>query len=92
MAERGTGRFVNKEQHDNAYTGMVESVRALERDKLTDAVRQKVDEDSQQIGVRIIDVGLKRVDFAPEVQVAKKYINGSNKSVKKFNKQCFDFL
>jgi len=40
-----------------------------ERDKLTEAVRQKVDEDSQQIGVRIIDVGLKRVDFAPEVQV-----------------------
>jgi hypothetical protein len=29
--------------------------------------------------------------FAPEVQVAKKYINGSNKSVKKFNKQYFDF-
>jgi membrane protease subunit HflC len=40
-----------------------------ERDKITEAVRQKVDEDSQQIGVRIIDVGLKRVDFAPEVQV-----------------------
>lgn len=39
VAERGTGRFVNKEQHDNAYTGMVESVRALERDKLTDSVR-----------------------------------------------------
>jgi predicted metal-binding protein len=29
--------------------------------------------------------------FAPEVQVAKKYINGTNKSVKKFNKQYFDF-
>ncbi|MFM8548838.1 MAG: protease modulator HflC [Betaproteobacteria bacterium] len=40
-----------------------------ERDKLTEAVRLKVDEDSQQIGVRIVDVGLKRVDFAPEVQV-----------------------
>lgn len=40
-----------------------------ERDKLTEAVRLKVDEDSQTIGVRIIDVGLKRVDFAPEVQV-----------------------
>lgn len=39
VAERGTGRFVNKEQHDNAYAGMVESVRALERDKLTDSVR-----------------------------------------------------
>jgi predicted ABC-type ATPase len=39
VAERGTGRFVNKEQHDNAYTGMVESVRALERDRLADSVR-----------------------------------------------------
>lgn len=39
VAERGTGRFVNKEQQDNAYNGMVESVRALERDKLTDSVR-----------------------------------------------------
>lgn len=39
VAERGTGRFVNKEQHDNAYAGMAESVRALERDKLTDSVR-----------------------------------------------------
>lgn len=40
-----------------------------QRDKLTENVRLKVDEDSQQIGVRIVDVGLKRVDFAPEVQV-----------------------
>jgi predicted kinase len=39
VAERGTGRFVNKEQHDNAYVGMVESVRSLERDKLADSVR-----------------------------------------------------
>jgi len=29
--------------------------------------------------------------LAPEVQVAKKYFNGINKSVKKFNKQYFDF-
>lgn len=39
VAERGTGRFVNKEQHDNAYTGMAESVRVLEREKLVDTVR-----------------------------------------------------
>lgn len=30
-------------------------------------VRQKVDDDSRQIGVQIVDVRLKRVDFAPEV-------------------------
>lgn len=39
VAERGTGRFVNREQHDNAYAGMVESVRTLEREKLVDAMR-----------------------------------------------------
>ncbi|MBP9893364.1 MAG: zeta toxin family protein [Planctomycetes bacterium] len=39
VAARGSGRFLNKEHHDNAYTGMVESVRALERDRLTDSVR-----------------------------------------------------
>ncbi|MCW5323656.1 toxin [Verminephrobacter aporrectodeae subsp. tuberculatae] len=56
VAERGTGRFVNKEQHDNAYTGMVESVRALERDKLIDSVRiydanhRQIYENSQERG------------------------------------------
>lgn len=38
-----------------------------DRTKLMSDVRRKIDEDSQQIGVRIVDVGLKRVDFAPEV-------------------------
>jgi membrane protease subunit HflC len=38
-----------------------------DRSKLMTDVRRKVDEDSQQIGVKIVDVGLKRVDFAPEV-------------------------
>lgn len=56
VAERGTGRFVNKEQHDNAYAGMVESVRALERDKLADSVRvydanqRQIYENSQERG------------------------------------------
>lgn len=39
VAERGTGRFVNQEQHDVAYKGMAASVQALEREKLVDAVR-----------------------------------------------------
>ncbi len=38
-----------------------------ERDKVVESVRAKVDEDSRQIGAEIIDVRLKRVDFAPEV-------------------------
>ncbi len=40
-----------------------------DRTALMSEVRRKVDEDSRQIGVSIVDVGLKRVDFAPEVSV-----------------------
>jgi membrane protease subunit HflC len=40
-----------------------------DRSALMSEVRRKVDEDSRQIGVSIVDVGLKRVDFAPEVSV-----------------------
>ena len=39
-----------------------------QREQITDNVRAKVNEDSKQIGAEIIDVRLKRVDFAPEVQ------------------------
>lgn len=39
-----------------------------QRDQITDSVRAKVNEDSKQIGAEIVDVRLKRVDFAPEVQ------------------------
>jgi membrane protease subunit HflC len=37
------------------------------RAEITDKVREKVNEDSKQIGAEIVDVRLKRVDFAPEV-------------------------
>ena len=39
-----------------------------QRDQVMESIRAKVDEDSKQIGVRIVDVRIKRVDFAPEVQ------------------------
>jgi predicted ABC-type ATPase len=39
VAERGTGRFVNREQHDAANTGMVESVRSLVPEKLAQTQR-----------------------------------------------------
>lgn len=37
------------------------------RDQVVENVRAKVNQDSKQIGVEVIDVRLKRVDFAPEV-------------------------
>lgn len=39
VVERGIGRFVNQEQHDIAYHGMIESVRVLERDNLLNAIQ-----------------------------------------------------
>jgi membrane protease subunit HflC len=38
-----------------------------ERDKIMDTVTKKVDKDAQDIGVKIVDVRLKRVDFVPEI-------------------------
>lgn len=37
------------------------------RNQVVDIVRTRIDEDSREIGVEIIDVRLKRVDYAPEV-------------------------
>ena len=39
VAMRGAGRFVNPQQHDQAYAGLAQSVRALEQGKLVDSVR-----------------------------------------------------
>lgn len=38
------------------------------RNEIVENVRIKVDHDSRQIGIEVVDVRLKRVDFAPEVQ------------------------
>ncbi len=46
----------------------VADVISLQRDKLMDRVRDKVDSDSETIGVDVVDVRLKRVDFEQNVQ------------------------
>jgi modulator of FtsH protease HflC len=38
-----------------------------ERDKLLDIIRVKINDDAKQLGVEIVDIRFKRVDFAPEV-------------------------
>ena len=45
----------------------VSDVISGKRQELLDLVRNKMNEDAKQIGAEIIDVRLKRVDFAPEV-------------------------
>ena len=39
-----------------------------QREQFMEGVRAKVNEDAKQIGAAVVDVRLKRVDFAPEVQ------------------------
>ena len=39
-----------------------------QRTTIVDALRTKINEDAKQIGAEVVDVRLKRVDFAPEVQ------------------------
>jgi modulator of FtsH protease HflC len=45
----------------------VNDVISARRGQIVESVRTRVNEDAKQIGVEIIDVRLKRVDFAPEV-------------------------
>ena len=45
----------------------VNDVISGKRDELLDLVRTRMNEDAKQIGAEVIDVRLKRVDFAPEV-------------------------
>ena len=46
----------------------VSEVISGDREKVMETVRVKVNEDAKQIGAEVVDVRLKRVDFAPEVQ------------------------
>lgn len=39
-----------------------------QRTTIVDSLRSKINEDAKQIGAEVVDVRLKRVDFAPEVQ------------------------
>ena len=50
--------FANKKVHD---------VVSGERDKIMTDVARKVDADVRRIGVQVVDVRLKRVDFVPEI-------------------------
>ncbi len=54
---------LNNEVARRTVADMISGARA----QVVENVRSKVDDDSRQIGVEIIDVRLKRVDFAPEV-------------------------
>ena len=45
----------------------VHDVVSGQRDDITEILRQKADQDARKIGVQVLDVRLKRVDFPPEI-------------------------
>jgi membrane protease subunit HflC len=45
----------------------VHDVVSGERDQIMSTVQKKVDEDARRIGIEVVDVRLKRVDFVPEI-------------------------
>jgi modulator of FtsH protease HflC len=66
-AEARLAQTVNDALRAEFAKRTVHDVVAGERDKIMSTVATKVDEDARQIGVAVVDVRLKRVDFVPEI-------------------------
>ena len=66
-AEARMSQTVNDALRAEFARRTVHDVVSGERDKIMDVVTRKVDQDARNIGVEIVDVRLKRVDFVPEI-------------------------
>ena len=66
-AEARMSQTVNDALRAEFARRTVHDVVSGERDKIMDVVTRKVDQDAHNIGVEIVDVRLKRVDFVPEI-------------------------
>jgi membrane protease subunit HflC len=66
-AEARIAQTVNDALRAEFAQRTVHDVVSGERDKIMDNVTRKVDKDAHTIGVEIVDVRLKRVDFVPEI-------------------------
>jgi membrane protease subunit HflC len=55
---------------DEAAHHSVQEMLATERDSVTEAVRRRVVDDAKQIGVEIVDLRLKRIDFSDQFSAA----------------------
>jgi membrane protease subunit HflC len=66
-AEARLSQTVNDALRAEFARRTVHDVVSGERDKIMDVVTHKVDQDARNIGVAIVDVRLKRVDFVPEI-------------------------
>jgi membrane protease subunit HflC len=61
---------VNSSLRDEFGKRTVHDVVSGERDKIMEVMREKVDDDASKIGVKVLDVRLKRVDLTQEVSEA----------------------
>jgi membrane protease subunit HflC len=66
-AEARLAQTVNDALRAEFAKRTVHDVVSGERDKIMSVVAKKVDEDARTIGVAVVDVRLKRVDFVPEI-------------------------
>jgi membrane protease subunit HflC len=66
-AEARLSQTVNDALRAEFARRTVHDVVSGERDRIMDVVTHKVDQDARNIGVAIVDVRLKRVDFVPEI-------------------------
>ena len=67
LAEARIAQTVNDAMRAEFARHTVHDVVSGERDKIMAVVSKRVDEDLHRIGVAIVDVRLKRVDFVPEI-------------------------
>ncbi len=58
---------VNSSMREEFGKRTIHEVVSGERDKIMDILREKTDADAHKIGVQVLDVRLKRVDFTPEI-------------------------
>jgi membrane protease subunit HflC len=66
-AEARLAQTVNDALRAEFAKRTVHDVVSGERDTIMSTVAKKVDEDARQIGIAVVDVRLKRVDFVPEI-------------------------
>ncbi|MFZ3323117.1 MAG: protease modulator HflC [Usitatibacter sp.] len=67
QAESRLAQTVNDALRAEFAKRTVHDVVSGERDKIMSVVAEKVDQDVRRIGVSVVDVRLKRVDFVPEI-------------------------
>lgn len=69
-AQDRMSQIVKAALNDEITKRTVREVISGERGKVMDAIRQKVTEEAKQIGVEIIDVRLKRVDYVEQINAS----------------------